>query len=385
MQKLFQYHYVYEPIDWQGSYKSYCRDFKVREILQPSLEYSLNSTEDKDSSDYEHLWLYIKKTNLNTETVKKYLSIYFEIEMGDISYAGLKDKYAITEQWFSIRLPGGKKKIDSNLLLKFNLSRYIQIINPATKSNNSTSIPSECVVLKARWFKRKIQKVDIQSNQFKIQIRSEQEIPESLFQRIKDISASGFANYFGHQRFGINGANINKAEQYFTSKGVVEDFHKGLMLSTARAYLFNKLLSLRINHFKNFSFAEEDTFYDEIADRYLHKTESNANKLVRFHKGEIHPCLLLYGLGASESLQKLHGLDINGSLFNQDGVIKKFCQGLEEHQVKPSFRPIRSIPRDLSYTQNKEGITIIFNLSRGSYATVFLEQLAFIKPAKRVD
>ena len=70
-------------------------DFKVSEIL--SFE---------PSGEGEHIFLYIQKTGLNTEDVVKILSKYSGVSRRCISFAGMKDRHAITNQCFSVKMPG---------------------------------------------------------------------------------------------------------------------------------------------------------------------------------------------------------------------------------------------------------------------------------------
>ena len=56
----------------------------------------------------EHLYLFIEKTNANTEWVIKELARNLGVNKKDIGYAGLKDRHAVTRQWLSIYSPGAK-------------------------------------------------------------------------------------------------------------------------------------------------------------------------------------------------------------------------------------------------------------------------------------
>ncbi|MGD2138281.1 MAG: tRNA pseudouridine(13) synthase TruD, partial [Gammaproteobacteria bacterium] len=70
-------------------------DFAVREIplLQPA-------------GAGEHVWLLIRKCGENTQQVAQQLAKLADVPLRDVSFAGLKDRQAVTEQWFSVRLPG---------------------------------------------------------------------------------------------------------------------------------------------------------------------------------------------------------------------------------------------------------------------------------------
>ncbi|NNG11875.1 MAG: tRNA pseudouridine(13) synthase TruD, partial [Halobacteria archaeon] len=70
-------------------------DFQVREI--PLLE---------PAGAGEHVWLFVRKREENTDQVARQLARCAGVRTRDVSYAGLKDRNAVTEQWFSVHLPG---------------------------------------------------------------------------------------------------------------------------------------------------------------------------------------------------------------------------------------------------------------------------------------
>ena len=53
----------------------------------------------------EHLWLHIEKSGMNTAYLAKLLSEWADIPLRDVGYSGLKDRHALTTQWFSLRIP----------------------------------------------------------------------------------------------------------------------------------------------------------------------------------------------------------------------------------------------------------------------------------------
>lgn len=59
------------------------------------------------SGDGEHIWLDIEKKGANSAFVAQQLARAANVQEGDVGYASLKDRYAITRQWFRIDLPKG--------------------------------------------------------------------------------------------------------------------------------------------------------------------------------------------------------------------------------------------------------------------------------------
>ncbi len=70
-------------------------DFEVEEI--PFVE---------PDGEGEHLWFWLQKTGANTQWVAGELASMAGISPRDVSWAGLKDRQAITRQYFSMQLPG---------------------------------------------------------------------------------------------------------------------------------------------------------------------------------------------------------------------------------------------------------------------------------------
>ncbi|KAG1654005.1 tRNA pseudouridine synthase D [Nymphon striatum] len=78
-----------------GVIRSCPEDFQVDEI--PVFE---------PSGKGEHVLLHIQKTGENTDWVAGILAKIAGVPRRDVSYAGLKDRNAVTTQWFSVQMPG---------------------------------------------------------------------------------------------------------------------------------------------------------------------------------------------------------------------------------------------------------------------------------------
>ena len=57
------------------------------------------------SGEGEHLWLDVEKNGANTAYVAQQLVDAAGVQERDVGYAGLKDRYAITRQWFAFICP----------------------------------------------------------------------------------------------------------------------------------------------------------------------------------------------------------------------------------------------------------------------------------------
>ena len=131
-------HYTTLPL-WPRAYpatgasailKSLNEDFNVTELpLQ------------LPSGEGEHLWLDIEKNGANTAYVAQQLAAAAGVQERDVGYAGLKDRYAITRQWFSIYLPSGKsgetpdlKGLQHPEFKVLSQSRHVKKLRPGSRT-----------------------------------------------------------------------------------------------------------------------------------------------------------------------------------------------------------------------------------------------------------
>ena len=77
--------------------RCYPEDFRVSEELGFEL-----------SGAGEHAFLYLQKRQLNTLEVVRRLSARAGVPARQIGFSGLKDRNAVTRQWFSIGLAGAR-------------------------------------------------------------------------------------------------------------------------------------------------------------------------------------------------------------------------------------------------------------------------------------
>lgn len=208
--------YLHGKPSSEGVFKASPEDFQVTEILE------LPITEPSEQVG-EHQWLWVEKKGANTAFVASQLAAFAGVKERDVSYSGLKDRHAVTYQWFSIQLPGQA------------LLDWTQLDHPEFK------------VLTAALQPRKLKTGTHKGNHFVLRIRHINQ-PDSFAKRWQAIVADGVPNYFGAQRFGHNGQNIEQAKRWFNGelKRRPSRHQSGLYLSAARSFLFNQILHERL-------------------------------------------------------------------------------------------------------------------------------------------
>ncbi|GGO84573.1 tRNA pseudouridine synthase D [Marinobacterium nitratireducens] len=170
----------------------------------------------------EHVFLYIRKDGENTDWVARQLAGFCQVSPREVGYAGKKDRHAITEQWFSVRL-GVHRNLNWQLF-------------------GGDSIQ----VLKAVRHPRKLRLGVLRGNRFRLRLCdvTDMDALEARFLRL----GSGVPNYFGEQRFGFDFGNLDKGLALIRGELKERQRHKkGLYISAVRSWLFNRLLSERID------------------------------------------------------------------------------------------------------------------------------------------
>jgi tRNA pseudouridine13 synthase len=192
--------------------KAIAEDFQVDEVLDIPF-----------SGDGEHLWIWVEKRGLNTEEAARRIAKAAGVPLRTVSYAGLKDRQALTRQWFSVQLPG---KADPDL---------------SVAENDTLKI------LKTTRHKRKLQRGAHSANGFTLRLTQFAGDKAAIEERLQQIVKQGVPNYFGTQRFGFEGGNVVDARSWAARKALPEQRNvRSRLLSTARSFLFNQVLAARV-------------------------------------------------------------------------------------------------------------------------------------------
>ncbi len=327
--------YVYGGPSGQGKIRSVPEDFVVKENL--SFE---------PSGAGEHAFLQIEKTGENTDYVARQLARFANVRQRDVSFAGLKDRHAVTTQWFSVWLPG---KADPD---------WTQFATDSMK------------VLHTVRHARKLKRGVLSGNSFKIIIRDWQGDKDKTNRQLEAIKANGIANYFGSQRFGHEGQNVNKALAMFQGAKVGRE-QRSLYLSAARSYLFNQILVYRITR-KNWNQpVAGDTYMFDLSHSCFKSEQPDAEIISRLEAKEIHPTGALWGRG--EAGVSADTLSIEQGIID---AVPQLVRGLIACNVDKDRRALRVKVQDLRWQfVNDRVLELCFTLPAGSYATAVLREI----------
>ncbi|MGY5452654.1 tRNA pseudouridine(13) synthase TruD [Agarivorans sp. MS3-6] len=317
-----------------GELKQQAVDFRVDEVLP--FEFS---------GDGEHMMVKIEKTGENTAWVAKMLAEACEASPKVVSYAGLKDRHAVTTQWFSIQLPG-----KANIQLAENLGEGVKVI--ATARHN-----------------RKLKRGALSGNHFVIRLRNVSDIEQAL-QRAEHVANEGVPNYFGSQRFGRGASNIDNALAMFAGRRVKSREKRSMYLSAARSLVFNQAISQRIEQQLFKQVLDGDVMKFATSNAYFVAEQADQAILERFEQAEIELSAPMVGKGELACLDK--------ALAFETSVLASYPEivsGLSEAGLKMERRALALKPQQFSYHADANDLVLSFFLTAGNYATSILREI----------
>ncbi|MGH8029268.1 MAG: tRNA pseudouridine(13) synthase TruD [Arenimonas sp.] len=316
-------------------------DFRVDE--QPSFE---------ASGAGEHLLLTIEKRGLNTVSVEQRLAKWAGTGDVGIGYAGMKDRHAVTTQRFSVHLPG--RESPDTTKLEF------------TDATTGQSLR----VIEAHRHSRKISRGALAGNAFTLVLRDVVGERDAIEARLAAIAQGGIPNYFGEQRFGRGGDNVESARRMFAGARMRRE-ERSILLSAARSEIFNAVLAARIDE-GNWSGGIDGEVWMLEGTHSVFGPEPLTDALrERALRLDIHPTGVMWGRGALRS----HG----AALALESAAVEPFADlraGLEAAGLKQERRALRVRVADVAWNWlEAEVLELKFGLPAGAYATEVLAEL----------
>jgi tRNA pseudouridine13 synthase len=285
------------------------------------------------SGEGEHLWLDVEKNGANTAFVAQQLAEAAGVEERDVGYAGLKDRYAIARQWFSIHLPKGE-----------------------TPDLTVLQHPEFTVLSQSRHLK-KLRPGDLQGNRFRILLRDVIGDRDAIETNLKAVASQGAPNYFGAQRFGHDGGNVEQGRAMLAREIRVRNpKKKGIYLSAVRSFVFNEVLALRIHQG-----LWGKTLTGDVVDE--------AGR----------PSGPLWGRGRVITTDQAQALE--------NGVAERhatLCHGMEYAGLDQERRTLVASPVAMSWEWPQDNqLVLAFSLPAGNYATSLVNEILVATEPKR--
>ena len=277
----------------------------------------------------EHIWLDIEKNGANTAFVAQQLAEAAGVQERDVGYAGLKDRHAVTRQWFSIYLPKGKGTGETPDLT--------QLQHP------------EFQVLSQSRHVKKLRPGDLRGNRFRIVLRDVTGDRGAIEANLEAVASQGVPNYFGAQRFGYEGGNVMQGRAMLAREIRVRNPKmKGIYLSAVRSFVFNEVLALRIQQG-----LWGKTLPGDVMDEAGRPTGP------------------LWGRGRVTTTNQAQALE--------SGVAERhaiLCEGMEHAGLNQERRALVTSPVELSWEwPQAHQLVLTFSLPAGNYATAVVNEI----------
>lgn len=330
----------------RGDLKTYVDDFVVEEQLGFAF-----------SGEGEHHLLWIEKANTNTAYVAEQLAAYSKIPLRDISYAGRKDKFARTRQYFSVYQ--GKH---------------------TSPDWQGFEHPNIRIMASTRHHK-KLRTGALKSNKFSLIIRNIEPRSHAQWEhRMTQIQKYGVPNYYGQQRFGemqtnngmvLNG-NLKLGLRMAQGEKIKNRNKRSMAISALRSYLFNEVLSCRISQQLHAQVLLGDALQLSGSNSYFVVTASDdmstLNQRLATHDVQITAPLVGSGL----LYVKEKALELEQSILARHPSIVKVLASIG---LKQERRPAMLYPQNMQWSVENSQLSLSFSLPSGCFATAVVREI----------
>jgi tRNA pseudouridine13 synthase len=229
---------------------------------------------------------------------------------------------------------------------------------------------AEFRVLETARHGRKLKHGALRGNAFRIVLRDITGDMKAFEQRMASVVRDGVPNYFGEQRFGRRGDNVENARRMFEGRRV-QRHERSILLSAARSFLFNELLAERVR-LGNWNQPLDGEVWMLAGSQSIFGPEPLNDELARRHgEGDIMPTGPMFGEGALRTQALAAQLEQGIADRHSDLVAGLAANGLRQERRALVLRPA-----DLGATWLSErDLELRFTLKKGSYATVIVREV----------
>lgn len=294
----------------------------------------------------EHLWVHIRKRLWNTMDVAQWLAKHAKLPLRAVGFSGLKDRRAVTEQWFSLHLPG-------------------------KKDPEFTELPEGLTLLEQVRHSRKLNRGTHVANDFTLRLRQLEGDLGALAARLALIAEKGVPNYFGEQRFGRGGQNFPRAQAWLLGEGEAprKAATRSMWLSAVRSELFNQVLAARVEAGTWNQLVEGDVLQPE-GSRGIFLSTQDEHSAERVRQGEVHPTGPLVGAGGVAP--------VGESALLEDQILavhQPLIAALHAMEMAAQRRSLRMPVPTLQWQQEADELLLTMSLPKGAFATTVLAEL----------
>ncbi len=296
-----------------------------------------------------HLYVRIEKRGRTTRDALRELARALGVAERDAGYAGMKDRDAVTTQWLSFPV--------------------------ARDPEPSTLEAAGLRVLEVSRHANKLRPGHVRANRFSLAVRG------GDLGRAREaaaaLAAAGLPNFFGPQRFGVEGRNAAVGRALLlgqrtpeTGRAFRDRFLRRLSISAFQSHLFNRWLSERLAD-GLFAAALPGDVLKKLDTGGLFTCEDPAVDGPRVARFEVSPAGPMFGHklrpAAGEALAR------EERLLAAEGIaLADFAQGGGEAE---GTRRAARLRVEVELAPLDDGYRATFELPKGSYATVVMREL----------
>lgn len=329
----------YPPLNIRGELKQSVQDFQVTEELGY-----------EPIGEGEHIYLWVEKASLNTAYVAEQIAKFSGLPLRAVSYAGRKDKHALTKQWFGVHLPG-KKALDWQAM-------DLAGVN----------------ILQAIRHNKKLRTGVLKGNTFDITLRNVSSLT-GIEERLQAIHQNGVPNYYGQQRFGDTrhdprGGNLALAEKLLNGETIRNRNKRSMSISALRSWLFNEFIHDRLENNTLCKALAGDVMQLAGSQSFFCAETIDDTVLKRIAEQDIYPTAPLWGTGIVASMKDV--LKTESELAKQHDLI---TQTLAALGLKQERRALRLYPKNMHWTIEGFTVKLSFSLPSGAFATSVLREV----------
>ena len=302
----------------------------------------------------EHLYLWIEKEGRSSQDATKAVEKAFGVKEIHVGCAGKKDVHAITRQWISVQTPDDGQEAIAAL----NALGWLRVLDCSRHTN-------------------KLRMGHLRGNSFTVNLHGVTADDEAISKACAAISANGFLNYFGKQRFGFDGANVAQGVRIL-SGGRANHQMKKLYVSAVQSAIFNLTIARRyLEH--NTRVFEGDVLQKKNAgcfvctDPQTDQLRANQDEVVITHA--LPGKKVMHGHGIPEAIET-SAIDDFVKFWSAKDLQGNFDFTSLSRLADGTRRPMWIRAENIQFKRNNtQDISISFVLPAGCYATVFLRHL----------
>ena len=316
-----------------------------------------------------HTYLWIEKKSLNTLDAIKRIALKLGKRAADGGLAGLKDARAVSRQWISF-----------------------EHVNAATQEELKSFSDPNLRVLKTTAHGNKLKTGHLRGNRFIIRLRVEKDAAR-VGARAREVLGilrqRGVPNYFGSQRFGWGGENVELGR--FLVSGDLKGFAdawarahsaarpaerkmRNLLVNAFQSDLFNRVLARRMPDIGTLKPGDLACLHRNGAVFSVNSAEEAQREQPRADAFEISPSGPMYGV--KTLLAQGEPGEVERRVLEEAGVTLEDFSRKEAERQPGARRPLRiAFLEEPGIEDESNAIVLRFALPPGAYATVVLREI----------